>query len=78
MPSLVLSTNQLGFYHASLRSFLFARVILEDMIHLLESPAFGFRYKEVGPHCSENAKDGEENVGTVAGVLNERRCDETL
>ena len=75
---LILGTNQLVLDHTSLSLFFFARIVFEHMVHLLKGSSLGFWHKEVSPYCGEQAKDGEEDVSTVAGVLDERRGDETL
>lgn len=46
------------------------------MIHLLERTAFSLRNEEVSPDASENTEDGEEYVGTVAGVSDQGWSDE--
>lgn len=48
------------------------------MVHLLEGSALSLWHEEVSPHPGEQAKDGEEDVSTVARVLDKRRGDETL
>lgn len=48
------------------------------MVHLLEGSTFGLWHKEVSPYSGEQAKDGEEDVSTVARVLDKGRGDEAL
>ena len=78
MRSLILSIDQLSFDRVSLGLFFFARIIFEYMVHLLEGSALGFGYEEESPHCSEYAKYGEKDIGTVASILDERRSDKAL
>lgn len=78
MVILILSTNKFGLNHTSLSPFIFARIVFEHVVHLLEGPALGFWHKEESPHSSEQAKDREEDVSTVASVLDERWGDESL
>ena len=56
---------------------MFVRVILEDMVHLLECATHSLRHKEEGPNTREHTEYSEEYVGTVARVFNQRRGDET-
>jgi hypothetical protein len=78
MVILILGTNKFGLNHTSLGLFFFARIVFEHVVHLLEGPALGFWHKEESPYSGEQAKDSEEDVSTVASVLDERRGDETL
>jgi len=78
MRSLILGLDKLGFNHSSLLFLCFAGVILEHMVHLFEGSALGFGHEEECPDSGENTEDGEEDVGSVAGVLDERWGDETL
>jgi hypothetical protein len=54
-----------------------ARVILENMIHLLECATHSLRHEEEGPNAREHTEYSKEHVGTVARVLNQRWGDET-
>lgn len=68
--------QQLHLNRAPTRPLTLIRVILEDMIHLLERTAFSLRNEEVSPDASENTENGEEYVGTVAGVFDQGWSDE--
>lgn len=45
------------------------RVVLEEMVHLLEGAALGLGDEEIGPNTGENTEDGKEDVGAVPGVF---------
>lgn len=76
--NIALSTDNLRLYGPANRTFGFIRVILENMVHLLECPAHSLRHKEVRPDTRENTENRKEHVRPVAGVLNERWSDEAL
>lgn len=52
--------------------------VLEDMVHLLKCASGSLRDKEVCPDKREETKDGEEDVSSIASILDQRRSDETL
>lgn len=52
--------------------------ILEDLVHFLQRLAGRLRDKEERENEGEQTEDGEEGVGTIASVLDERWCDESL
>ena len=58
--------------------FRLATDIVEDLVHFFQSLACGLGDDKVREDEGEETKDGEEGVGTVSGVLDERRGDETL
>jgi hypothetical protein len=78
MSSLILGLNELGFNCSPLLFLCFARVVLENVVHLFESSTLGFGYEEVCPDSGEHTEDGEENIGSVAGILDEGWSDEAL
>lgn len=78
MHILILGTNEFGLDHTPLSLFFFARIVFEHMVHLLKGSALGLWHKEESPDSGEQAKDGEEDISTVARVLDKRRGDETL
>lgn len=55
-----------------------AGIVLEDVVHLLEGAPFRLGHEEKGPQEGEDTEDGEEDVGTVAGVLDEGWSDQAL
>lgn len=55
-----------------------AGVVLEQVVHLFESPPACLRNEEERPDERQKAKDGEEDVSTVASLLDKWRGDETL
>lgn len=73
-----LNTDYLRLDSSANRTLSFIRVILENMIHLLESSTHSLRNEEICPDTSENTEYCEENVCAVASVLDERWSDETL
>lgn len=52
--------------------------VLEHMVHLLKGASRGLRDKEECPDEGEETEDGEEDVGSIAGILNERGGNKTL
>lgn len=78
MRSLILCLNKLCLDSSPLLLLRLARVILEDMIHLLKGPALGLRHEEESPKPSKHTEDGEEDIGAVSSVLNERGRNKTL
>jgi hypothetical protein len=64
----------------SLPYYLLSRtgVILENMVHLLESAALGFRHEEKSPYAGEHTKDSEEHVCPESSVFDERGGNEAL
>lgn len=46
--------------------------------HLFQGPAFRLPDEEPCPYEGQQAEDGEEDVCSEVGVLNERRRDESL
>lgn len=78
MRGLILCLDKLCLDGSSLLLLGFTGVILEDMVHLLESAAFGLRHEEESPNSSQHAEDGEEDIGAVSGILNEGWCDKAL
>ena len=61
--------QKLHFNRSPASSLLLTRVILKDMIHLLESAAFSLRDEEVRPDTRQDTEDGEKYVGSVACVF---------
>lgn len=62
----------------SARFLRFTGIILEDVVHLLERAALGLGDEEECPDECKETEDGEEDVGAVAGVFDQRRGDEAL
>lgn len=60
------------------RLFLGAVHVLEDLIHFLQRLTGCLGNEKERKTEGEQTEDSEESVGTVASVLDERRCDETL
>lgn len=56
--------------------FAFTRIVLENMIHLLQRSTLGLWNTEECPNPRQKAEDREEDVCTVTGVLDERRRDQ--
>ena len=52
--------------------FCLGRHVVEDMIHLLQSPALGLWNKEESPDQTQQAEDGEENISAVSCILDQR------
>ena len=52
--------------------------VLKNKIHSFQRLALGLWHKEECPNETGQAEDGEEDICSVAGVLDEGRCDETL
>lgn len=63
----------------SLSSLVFqARYIVEDLVHLLETPTLRLGDEEPDPREAEYAEDGEEDVGPeTVGVLDQGRYDQS-
>lgn len=78
IPILMLRAQQLRLDSLPPRLLRFARIILEDVIHLLQRAALSLRNEEKRPDKREETEDSEEDVGAVAGVLDQRRGDEAL
>lgn len=62
-------TQQLRLNGIPARPLMLIRVILENMVHLLERAAFRLGDKEECPDAGKHAEDGEEDVGAVAGAF---------
>jgi hypothetical protein len=78
IPILILRAQQLRLDSVSARFLRFTGIVLEDVVHLLEGAALGLGDEEEGPDEREETEDGEEDVGAVAGVFDQRRGDEAL
>jgi hypothetical protein len=78
MRSLILGLDKLGFNRSPFLFLCFAGIVLENMVHLFKGSALGFGHEEECPHSGEHTEDSEEDIGPVAGVLNERWGNETL
>lgn len=55
---------------------LLTRIVLEDMIHVLECASHCLRHNEESPDPGESTEDREKHIGTVAGVFDQGRSDE--
>lgn len=73
-----LSLQQLCFDGLSARLLSLTGVVLEQVVHLLKSPSARLRNEEERPDERQKTEHGEEDVCTVAGVLDQGRGDETL
>jgi hypothetical protein len=56
---------------------MFARVILEHVVHLLECVTHSLRHEEECPNAGEHTEYSKEYVGPVARVFHQRRGDKT-
>jgi hypothetical protein len=75
---LTLLPHQLGLNGLSARLVGLVGVVLKHMIHLFKGPSAGLRDKEECPDEREETEYGEEDVSSVAGILDQGRSDETL
>lgn len=56
--------------------FTFTRVVLENVIHLLQRPTLSFWNEEECPDTRQKTEDCEEDVCAFASVFDERRGDQ--
>ena len=47
------------------------------MVHLFKSSALRLRHEEISPYQAQQAEHGEEDICSVASVLDERRGDQS-
>jgi hypothetical protein len=73
-PTLPLHESRLN--PKSPRHFSFRPEILENMIHLLQTPPVGLRHKEPSPDETQHTKHGEEDISAKTCVLHQRGSNE--
>lgn len=71
-------TNGVGHESVLALQLLGAAVVLEDIVHLLQSFAVGLGDKVKGPRERQEAKDGEKHIGPESGILYHGRSDQAL
>lgn len=54
-----------------------ARIILDQIVHLLKGATHSLGHEEKGPNTREHTECSEEYICAVARALNQRRRDET-
>ena len=66
-------THKIPLDGRSTRFLLLARAIFEHVVHLLQSPAAGFRNEKVRPYKGQQAEHRKEDIGAITCILNQGR-----